>query len=418
MPLVSVLMPTYNRRDTIERAIDSVINQTFSDWELIVVDDGSTDDSAEFVLQRYAHEPRVKLIRQENQGFPGARNTGLRASAGKYIAFLDSDDEYLPHHLELEAAFLEAHPEENFVTAELWEDFGAGHIVKHYQVETGQWYPEVARIVGSRMLDLPPGETDNYLRVYQTREPIGAWGRRIVERLPYEDVYLYRGKIYEQLRWGFLMCVQPSMITRRGLADVGEFDSRYRAAADFGFMAELCRRYTVNYLSVPVCIKHELAPDGKMTSESHVATGATGDVMGRELIDYLEKLFYKERPDDPELAKLLAWRQYCHARFAASRGRREESLHYLSEAARKSSGLWRATLLYYAVKLTPRDDLLRVTYNTVYKLGHLLRQVWRNERTVGYLVNRLARRLGVILRPALIISLDYFDVIPSLFASF
>jgi hypothetical protein len=140
--------------------------------------------------------------------------------------------------------------------------------------------------------------------------------------------------------------------------------------------------------------------------------------MGRELIDYLEKLFYKERPDDPELAKLLAWRQYCHARLAASRGRREESLHYLSEAARKSSGLWRATLLYYAVKLTPRDDLLRVTYNTVYKLGHLLRQVWRNERTVGYLVNRLARRLGVILRPALIISLDYFDVIPSLFASF
>ena len=418
MPLVSVLMPTYNRRDTIERAIDSVINQTLSDWELIVVDDGSTDNSAEFVLQRYAHEPRVKLIRQENQGFPGARNTGLRASAAKYIAFLDSDDEYLPHHLELEAAFLEAHPEENFVTAELWEDFGAGHIVKHYQIETGQWYPEVARTVGSRMLDLPPGETDNYLRVYQTREPIGEWGRRLVERLPYEDVYLYRGKIYEQLRWGFLMCVQPSMITRRGLADVGEFDPRYRAAADFGFMAELCRRYTVNYLSIPVCIKHELAPDGKMMSESHIATGATGDVMGRELIDYLEKFFYKERPDDLELAKLLAWRQYCHARLAVSRGRREESLHYLSEAARKFPGLWQATLLYYAVKLTPRDDLLRVTYNTIYKLSHLLRQVWRNERTIGHLMNRLARRLGVVLRPAIAISLDFLDVIPSLWPNF
>src|SRR5215468_6433390 len=207
MPLVSVILPTYNRADTIGRAIDSVVNQTLSDWELIVVDDGSTDNSTELILERYSREPRLKLIRQENQGFPGARNTGLRASAGKYIAFLDSDDEYLPHHLELEAAFLEAHP-------------------------------EVARIVGSRMLDLPPGETDNYLRVYQTREPIGAWGRRIVERLPYEDVYLYRGRIFEQLRWGFLMCVQPSMITRRVLADVGEFDPSYRAAADYGFMAE------------------------------------------------------------------------------------------------------------------------------------------------------------------------------------
>jgi len=418
MPLVSVILPTYNRADTIGRAIDSVVNQTLSDWELIVVDDGSTDNSTELILERYSREPRLKLIRQENQGVSGARNTGLRASAGKYIAFLDSDDEYLPHHLELESAFLEAHPEEDFVTAELWEDFGGDHIVKHYQIETGQWYPEVARIIGSRMLDLPPGETDDYLRVYQTREPVGEWGRRIVEPLPYKDVYLYRGKIYEQLRWGYLMCTQPSMVTRRGLEEVGEFDPRYYAAQDFGFMAEFCRRYTANYLSIPVCVKHELTPEGEMVYEGHIATGETGDVMSRDLIDYLERLFYKERPDDPELAKLLAWRQYCHARLAASRGRREESLHYLSEAARKSPGLWRATLLYYAVKLTPRDDLLRVTYNTIYKLDHLLRQVWRNERTVGYLVNRLARRLGVILRPAIIISLDYFDVIPSLFAGF
>ncbi len=416
MPLVSVLMPTYNRRDTIERAIDSVINQTLSDWELIVVDDGSTDNTAEFVLQRYAHEPRMRLIRQENQGLSGARNTGLRASAGKYIAFLDSDDEYLPHHLELESAFLEAHPEENFVTAELWEDFGGGHIVKHYQIETGQWYPEAARIIGSRMLDLPPGETDNYLRVYKTREPIGEWGRRIVERLAYEDVYLYRGNVFEQLRWGFLMCMQPSMITRRGLAEVGLLDPCYSAAADFGFMAEFCRRYTANYLSIPVCIKHELTPEGKMMSEGHIATGATGDVMNREMVDYLEKLFYNERPDDPELAKLLAWRQYHHARIAVSRGQREEALHYLNEAKRKFPNLWQAALLYYSVKLTPQADLLRMTYNTIYKLNYLLGQIWRNERTIGYLANKLARRLGAALRLSVAISVHYLEVIPSLCA--
>jgi glycosyltransferase involved in cell wall biosynthesis len=91
-------MPTFNRADTIKRAIRSVQAQTFTDWELIVVDDGSTDDTAARIE---GCDPRLKLIRQENQGTAGARNTGLRASAGSYIAFLDSDDEWLPHHLEL-----------------------------------------------------------------------------------------------------------------------------------------------------------------------------------------------------------------------------------------------------------------------------------------------------------------------------
>ncbi|HKE58452.1 MAG TPA: glycosyltransferase, partial [Pyrinomonadaceae bacterium] len=79
MPLVSIVMPTYNRADTIERAIRSVQAQTFQDWELIVVDDGSTDDTATRVA---GLEPRMRLIRQENRGFVGARNTGLSASTG------------------------------------------------------------------------------------------------------------------------------------------------------------------------------------------------------------------------------------------------------------------------------------------------------------------------------------------------
>jgi len=121
MPLVSVTSPTYNRADTILRAIESVQNQTLRDWELLVVDDGSTDDTAGLIAARYAGEPRLKLIRQENHGVSAARNAGLRASSGKYLAFIDSDDEFLPHHLELESAFLESHPEENMVASELWK---------------------------------------------------------------------------------------------------------------------------------------------------------------------------------------------------------------------------------------------------------------------------------------------------------
>ena len=113
MKLVSIIMPTFNRADTIMRAIRSVQSQTFEDWELIVVDDGSTDNTAARIE---GCDPRLKLIRQENQGTAGARNTGLCASDGSYIAFLDSDDEWLPHHLTLCVSFLEAFPGEQFVT--------------------------------------------------------------------------------------------------------------------------------------------------------------------------------------------------------------------------------------------------------------------------------------------------------------
>jgi glycosyltransferase involved in cell wall biosynthesis len=145
MALVSVIVPTYNRADTIKRAIASVQAQTFQDWELIVVDDGSTDDTSSVIA---GLDPRMVVIRQENQGISGARNTGLMSSTGQYIAFLDSDDEWLPHHLELCIAFLRAFPEEQFVTTELWEDFGQGRLVKHYRAETSSWYP-ASRVTAS-----------------------------------------------------------------------------------------------------------------------------------------------------------------------------------------------------------------------------------------------------------------------------
>ena len=91
MPLVSIILPTYNRADTIRRAIRSVEAQTYTNWELIVIDDGSTDGTADQVA---GLDARVRIIRQGNQGTAGARNAGLKASRGEYLAFLDSDDEW------------------------------------------------------------------------------------------------------------------------------------------------------------------------------------------------------------------------------------------------------------------------------------------------------------------------------------
>jgi glycosyltransferase involved in cell wall biosynthesis len=119
MSLVSVIVPTYNRRETIQAAIASVQRQTFTDWELIVVDDGSTDGTADLLE---GSDPRLVLIRQTNQGVNAARNAAMLRARGRYIAFLDSDDELLPHHLDLSVAFFRAHPGEDFLSGEFCED--------------------------------------------------------------------------------------------------------------------------------------------------------------------------------------------------------------------------------------------------------------------------------------------------------
>lgn len=96
--LVSVIMPVYNREKTIKQAIDSVLCQTYSSLELIIVDDGSTDNTLE-IVQAYT-DRRVRLIRQEHGGANKARNMGIAHARGEYIAFQDSDDEWLPNKLE------------------------------------------------------------------------------------------------------------------------------------------------------------------------------------------------------------------------------------------------------------------------------------------------------------------------------
>jgi glycosyltransferase involved in cell wall biosynthesis len=98
-PTFSIIIPTYNRADHLPAAIDSVLRQSRSDWELIVVDDGSKDNTREVVSQ-YAHEPRVKYHHQENRELNGARNTGVRLARGTYCCFLDDDDSYDASHLE------------------------------------------------------------------------------------------------------------------------------------------------------------------------------------------------------------------------------------------------------------------------------------------------------------------------------
>jgi glycosyltransferase involved in cell wall biosynthesis len=114
--LISVIIPCYNQGQYLGEAIESVLNQTYTPVEIVVVDDGSTDQTSE-VAQRFY--PRVSRFRQSNQGPSTARNKGLAETTGDYVVFLDADDRMLPHALETGAAHLDANPDCAFVSGHI-----------------------------------------------------------------------------------------------------------------------------------------------------------------------------------------------------------------------------------------------------------------------------------------------------------
>jgi glycosyltransferase involved in cell wall biosynthesis len=146
-PLVSVVIPTYNRANLVVETVESVIAQTYPNVEIVVVDDGSTDDTVD-TLGPY--RGRVKLVRQPNAGRSVARNTGMHHTSGKYIVFLDSDDLLLPESLAVRVTFLEAHPEVDLV-------YGDGFALE----ESGRLFE-----LGSHIRRFPPTNHDEFVHEF------------------------------------------------------------------------------------------------------------------------------------------------------------------------------------------------------------------------------------------------------------
>lgn len=108
-PLVSVVMPLYNSASTVRESLESILAQTYSNLEILIVDDGSTDGG--LAICRSYNDPRIRILQQQNRGLAGARNTGIRSSSGAIVAFLDSDDLWLPEKVAMHVNHLQAHPE-------------------------------------------------------------------------------------------------------------------------------------------------------------------------------------------------------------------------------------------------------------------------------------------------------------------
>jgi len=185
-PLVSVVVPTFNRAARAVEALDSVFAQTLADLEVLLVDDGSTDDTESVVRARFGGEGRLRVLRKENGGAASARNLGLEEARGTYVSFLDSDDLYLPGHLASQIACLQAHA-------------GADVVVCDARYE-GAWKHEGRTVFGRRSFR-PPVDLDAVLA--------GAW-------------------------------VLPSCLTyRRGAAPDVRYDETFRVVEDVDFLARL-----------------------------------------------------------------------------------------------------------------------------------------------------------------------------------
>jgi glycosyltransferase involved in cell wall biosynthesis len=197
-PLVSVIIPTHNRGWAIAEAIDSVLEQDFRDYELIVVDDGSTDNTSD-ILQSYGNT--VTVIYQSNKGVSAARNRGIEASTGELIAFLDSDDLWLPRKLSRQVAFFKVHPD---------------------------------------------------AMINQTEE---QWIRNGVRVNPKNRHHKFSGMIFERSLELCLVSPSAVMVRRHLFESVGLFDVDLPACEDYDLWLRVSCRYPVYLIDIPLIIK-------------------------------------------------------------------------------------------------------------------------------------------------------------------
>ncbi|UCG17305.1 MAG: glycosyltransferase family 2 protein [Phycisphaerales bacterium] len=210
---VSVILPTFNRAALLPRAVDSVVAQTYRDWQLIVVDDGSTDETADIVARYQAEwRDRVVFLSQARAGASAARNAGIDRACGRWIAFLDSDDEFLPQKLQRQVALFDRRPDLGLV----FSDMSLSKV-------DGSWHRSAFETYARTLRDLPtedlgddqrvcgPHFVDHLVRCYciptitgMIRNDVARDGVRFPLEQSYSEEWLFFLDVARQYRCGFI----------------------------------------------------------------------------------------------------------------------------------------------------------------------------------------------------------------------
>lgn len=265
MYFFSIIIPTFNRSALLKRALESIYKQTFSEYEVIVIDDGSTDDTAKMLQADF---PSVKYLYQENDGVSSARNKGLKIAKGEWLAFLDSDDEWLSSKLEKQIAILKLTPDAKIChTEEIW--------------------------------------VRNGVRVNQMKKHKKTGGWIFPQCLP-------------------LCAMSPSSIVihRSVFDEVGEFDTSLPACEDYDLWLRITAKYPVLYVEEPQIKKYGGHED--QLSQKHWG-------MDRYRIKALQKIIAGDRlslENKQQAITMLLKKSKIFQQGAIKRGKVDDANHY------------------------------------------------------------------------------------------
>ena len=267
-PLVTVIIPTYNRGWILKEAIDSVLSQDFDDFELIVVDDGSTDNT-DSILDEYARD--IIILRQDNRGVSAARNAGIDFASGPLIAFLDSDDVWLPEKLASQVDFFNSNPD---------------------------------------------------VLICQTQELWIRNGKRVNPKKRHEK---FSGMIFKH---SLPLCiVSPSavMLKKKLLDQTGVFDERLPACEDYDLWLRISCRYPIFLIDTPLIIKRGGHEDqlSKAPGLDKYRIKALGKIIKSNMLSNNQHL---------DAVKILKKKCKIYAQGCLKRGRHDESRYYFDFA--------------------------------------------------------------------------------------
>lgn len=329
--LISIIIPSYNRAHTIERAVDSVLTQDYPFIEILVVDDGSKDDTGDRILLRYRDEPRVRYIRQENGGVCSARNHGIREARGEFIAMLDSDDYWLPGKLRLQASILDAHPELSLV----WSDMDAVN-------------PD-GKIVHNR-----------YLRKMYSAYSYFPQSKDLFQQelTTAEGITYFIGDLKWPMTLGNLIHTSTVLARAEQLRQAGSYDQSFHPAEDQDYYFRVCKTgpvALVDAVTIHYCIGAEDAATGP----------SRGIALSKSHLKVLHSIIEKEG-DSIHLPKHLIRRALFKGYLWAShvhfyQGLRLDALRYLSKALKTGTFNVQVAVLLVAILMPPSVlSLLRV----------------------------------------------------------
>lgn len=212
--MVSVIMPAYNRAATIGKAIDSVLNQTYTNWELVVVNDCSKDKTSEIVHQYSQKDSRIReLVNEQNLGVSESRNRGILEAKGKYVAFLDSDDEWFAMHLDECISILEK--TSNTFCSALWIEEKYGN---EYRIGEEGWYKYIFERAGTELgVDI--------------KEKYWFFDENLFPFILMTDFYCFH--------------INTVVIPKDYILDVGLFDTKMYASEDMDLVYRLLQKYNL-----------------------------------------------------------------------------------------------------------------------------------------------------------------------------